>query len=78
MRSIWVLMGAIWVIAGCGGSSSDGGPKPIVMTYIVFFPPTHVQTKLARSWSDEIERRSQGRIKMMVLAGGALTKADQC
>ena len=79
LTGIMLLIGlGIFLCGGCGGSSPDGGPKPIVMTYSVFFPPTHVQAKLARTWSDEIERRSQGRIKMMVLAGGALTKADQC
>lgn len=30
------------------------------------------------SWAKEVERRSQNRVKIMVFAGGSLTKADQC
>jgi TRAP-type C4-dicarboxylate transport system substrate-binding protein len=65
------------LVAGCGGKEPKG-PKPIVMTYSVFFPPTHVQAKLAESWSREVEKRTDGRVKIMVFAGGSLTKADQC
>ena len=72
-----ILLAVAALVAGCGADSPKG-PKPIVMTYSVFFPPTHVQAMLADSWSREIERRTDGRVKIMVFAGGSLTKADQC
>ena len=64
-------------LAGCGGRDG-GGEKPIELTYSVFFPPTHVQAKLAGEWAKEISARSGGKVKIVVFAGGALTKADQC
>jgi TRAP-type transport system periplasmic protein len=61
--------------AGCGRS---GGNKPIELSYSVFFPPPHIQTKTAESWAREVEKRSAGRLKINVFAGGTLTKSDQC
>lgn len=68
---------AFCFFCGCGKNGFEGKPE-FKLTYSVFFPPTHVQAKLAQSWSDEIERRTGGRVKIMVFAGGSLTKADQC
>lgn len=52
--------------------------KTIELTYSIFFPPTHGQCKAAVSWAEEIEKRSDGRIKIAVFPGGTLTKANQC
>jgi len=74
-----LLVCAIWV-AGCGKQvpAETGAKKPVKLTYSVFFPPTHVQAKLASEWADEIGKRTAGQVKITVFAGGALTKADQC
>ena len=75
-----LLIGAVWV-AGCGKQSpaEAGGKKPIVkLTYSVFFPPTHVQAKLAVEWAEEIKKRTDGQVVITVFSGGSLTKADQC
>jgi TRAP-type C4-dicarboxylate transport system substrate-binding protein len=48
------------------------------LTYSVFFPATHGQAKAGEAWAREIEKRTNGRIKINVLAGGSLTPADQC
>ncbi len=47
------------------------------LTYSVFFPPTHGQAKAADSWAKEIEKRTHGKVKITILAGGTLTPADQ-
>jgi TRAP-type C4-dicarboxylate transport system substrate-binding protein len=47
------------------------------LTYSVFFPPTHGQSKAAVAWSEEIEKRTNGRVKINVFSGGTLTQADQ-
>jgi len=52
--------------------------QPVRLTYSVFFPPTHIQCKLAVEWAAEVEKRSQGKLKIDVIPGGALTKPDQC
>ena len=48
------------------------------LTYSIFFPPTHAQTKAAESWAKEIEKRSAGNVKISIFPGGTLTPADQC
>jgi TRAP-type C4-dicarboxylate transport system substrate-binding protein len=48
------------------------------LTYSVFFPPSHGQAKAGEAWAREIEKRTNGQIKINVLAGGTLTPADQC
>ena len=66
---------------GCGSkdkTSAKEAPKPVKMTYSVFFPPMHIQAKTAMDWAKEVEKRSEGRIQITVHAGGSLTKADQC
>ena len=57
------------------------GPKKaeaaIKLTYSNFFPPTHIQSKLAEAWSKEVEKRTNGRVVVEYYAGGTLTKSNQ-
>lgn len=48
------------------------------LTYSVFFPPTHVQARLAGEWAEEVKKRTGGQVEVTVFPGGALSKADQC
>jgi TRAP-type C4-dicarboxylate transport system substrate-binding protein len=52
--------------------------KTMKLTYSCFFPPTHIQSKLAEAWSKEVEKRTNGRIKVEYYPGQTLTKAAQC
>ena len=58
-----------------GGGESE---KPIELNYSIFFPASHLQAKTAYAWAEEIEKRSDGRVKINMFAGGTLTKAPQC
>lgn len=49
----------------------------VSLTYSNFFPPTHIQSKLAESWCKEVEKRTDGRVKVQYYAGQTLTKANQ-
>lgn len=51
---------------------------PIKLTYSCFFPPTHIQSKLAESWCREVEKRTDGQVKIDYFPGQTLTKAKQC
>ncbi len=51
---------------------------PIKLTYSNFFPPTHIQSKLAEQWCREVEKRTNGAVKIDYYAGQTLTKARQC
>ncbi len=53
-------------------------PAPVIeLSYSVFFPPTHVQCQEAEGWAREIEKRTDGRVKITIYAGGTLTQAPQ-
>jgi TRAP-type C4-dicarboxylate transport system substrate-binding protein len=51
--------------------------KPIKLTYSNFFPPTHIQSKLAEAWCKEVEKRTNGQVYVEYYPGGTLTKAAQ-
>lgn len=52
--------------------------KTINLTYSIFFPATHGQCKAGIDWAREVEKRTNGRVKITVFPGGTLTKANQC
>lgn len=52
--------------------------KSIHLTYSIFFPPTHGQCLAGMEWAKEIERATDGKVKITVFPGGTLTKANQC
>lgn len=51
---------------------------PIKLTYSNFFPPTHIQSKLAEAWCKEVEKRTNGQVFVQYFPGQTLTKAAQC
>jgi TRAP-type C4-dicarboxylate transport system substrate-binding protein len=71
-----LMLAGVW-LTGC----NSGGDRPsevVKLSYSIFFPPTHVQYLAAEEWAREIERRSEGRIEIVLYPAGSLTKADQC
>jgi TRAP-type C4-dicarboxylate transport system substrate-binding protein len=51
--------------------------ETVTLTYSNFFPPTHVQSKLAEAWCKEVEKRTGGRVIVQYFPGQTLTKANQ-
>lgn len=84
----FVLIALFMVILGCGGKSdvSDGGgpekaakaEKAVELNYSIFFPASHLQAQTAAEWAREIEKRTEGRVKITMFPGGTLTQAPQC
>ena len=63
-----------WVqLAGPADAKTD----PVELTYSIFFPAAHGQCEAGISWAKEIEKRSNGKVKITVFPGGTLTKANQ-
>jgi TRAP-type C4-dicarboxylate transport system substrate-binding protein len=59
-------------------SSAFGQVKPIDLSYSIFFPAPHRHSVLATEWGKEIEKRTNGRVKITMHYGGTLTPADKC
>jgi len=82
MKKLLLLAPALFFLAGCGQNNDAPAvenKKPadaIKLNYSVFFPPTHVQAGLAKDWATEIENRTDGRVKITVTFGGAITKPE--
>lgn len=73
-----VVMLSLGLLSGCGRPADSENDASIRLTYSVFFPASHIQAETARAWADEIESRSQGRVRIEVFPGGTLSSADQC
>jgi len=69
-----MLVGVAFVTTG----AVDVQAGPVKLTYSNFFPPTHIQSKLAESWCKEVEKRTGGMVKVDYFPGQTLTKAKQC
>jgi TRAP-type C4-dicarboxylate transport system substrate-binding protein len=52
--------------------------KPVELSYSIFFPATHKHTVLAGQWAKEVEKRTNGRVKITLFPGGTLTTAPTC
>ena len=46
------------------GSSPVPAEEQVTLRYSVFFPATHVQSKLAEEWAKEVEKRTNGKVKI--------------
>ena len=78
----WKLISLILCLLLVGfsyfNSSAFGQAKPIELNYSTHFPATHTISGLAKDWAKEIERRTDGRVKITVFVGGTLVPASQC
>jgi TRAP-type C4-dicarboxylate transport system substrate-binding protein len=51
--------------------------KTITLNYSNFFPAPHKNSQLAEAWCKEIEKRTDGKVKITYFPGGTLTPAAQ-
>lgn len=77
MLSILVF-GCLAVCLFATTAVTPGYGKTVEMTYSIFFPATHGNTILATEWAKEIEKRTNGAVKINMFPGATLTPADQC
>jgi TRAP-type C4-dicarboxylate transport system substrate-binding protein len=66
----------VWGVTQIGLAADKD--KPIELKYSIFFPPTHIQCQTADAWAKEIEKRTNGKVKITIFPAGQLTKAPQC
>ena len=51
--------------------------KPIGLVYATFFPTTDKQAQLGNDWAKEIEKRTNGKLKITYRPGGEFVKANE-
>lgn len=72
-----IILLAGLLVFSCG-KAPETKEAPITLSYSIFFPATHAQGAAGEAWAKEIEKRTRGRVKINVFAGGTLTKANEC
>ena len=69
-----LLWGAVFVLGGLSGAHAA---KVITLTYSDLFPATHVNAKMAAAWCKEVEKRTNGKVKITYYPGQSLTKGKE-
>jgi len=78
MKKIFLFLTVVCIgLAFVSMNALESQAAPIKLTYSNFFPPSHIQAKLADAWCKEIEKRTSGRVKIEHYPGQTLTKAKQ-
>jgi len=71
-----MVTGIVVSILFCG-TYLNAAEKIINLTYSNFLPATHKHSTMIDEWCRELEKRTQGRVKVTHYAGGTLTPAAQ-
>mgnify|MGYP005839669449 CR=1 FL=1 len=77
-RSWAFVCGCLVVLLPVLMAAGPGYCATTTLTYSIFFPATHGHCILATEWAKEIEKRTNGAVKINMFPGGTLTPADQC
>ena len=70
----FLVLSAGWMFVPMGTFQVQA--EPVKLTYSNFFPPTHIQSRLAENWCKEVEKRTDGQVKIEYYPGQTLTKAN--
>jgi TRAP-type C4-dicarboxylate transport system substrate-binding protein len=73
----WILCLTI-LFVGFSYIHKASAQKPIELSFSVFQPAAHKATLMSAEWAKEIEKRTNGRVKITVFSGGTLSPPDKC
>ncbi len=73
-----LLLGCMATCAFIIVAAGTGYGKTVELTYSNVYPATHGNLILANEWCKEIEKRTNGAVKISMFPGGTLTPSDQC
>jgi len=69
-----LLAGATFALALLPAGAAGA---PLELNYAIFFPATHGHTLLATEWAREVEKRTDGAVKINIFPGATLIPPDQ-
>jgi len=76
-RYVGIILAALVLLFFCATGPSSAQEKTIKLRYSNFFPPVHPISKLAEEWCKEVEKRTNGRVKVSYFPGNTLTPPPQ-
>jgi TRAP-type transport system periplasmic protein len=59
-------------------SSSLAQPKPVKLTFSHHFPAVHPVAVCLADWAKEVEKRTNGKVTIVMFPGGTLTPPEKC
>ncbi|MEW6264239.1 MAG: TRAP transporter substrate-binding protein [Thermodesulfobacteriota bacterium] len=72
---VWML--SLMLIMALSVPAASAADKAVELRYSTFFPPTHGHAILSDQWAKEVEKRTNGAVKVVMFPGATLTPADQ-
>ena len=72
-----VLLVFIIAFTGCGAGLSPAAGSPIELRFATFIPPTDVYAVNLGNWAEELEQRTNGRVKVTFYHGQSLLKVPE-
>jgi TRAP-type transport system periplasmic protein len=76
-KKAWLLFVGLVVFLLLPAGSLPAQTKPLELTYSHFMPATHGHAVLSQEWGKEIEKRTNGAVKVTLFPGATLTPAHQ-
>jgi len=75
----WIVLAAVTILAAAVlcPAPVPAQTKPIELTYSMHFVASHQMAVFGRKWADEVEKRTNGRIKITLFPGGSLIPSPQ-
>jgi TRAP-type transport system periplasmic protein len=72
------LVVALWaVVSWIHPHAAWAQDSTVTLKYANFFPPVHPTSLLSEEWGREVEKRTQGRVKIIYFHGGSLVPAAE-
>lgn len=71
MKKLLLISIVLGLIVGISGPSFSA-EGTIKLSYVNFFPPSHIQSILAENWIKEIEKKTNGKVEISYFPGGSL------